>query len=91
MVLTPAQEHLLKTTQKERLSTALKARFGKDIAIKITVETPGAETPTQRKEREKREEQSAAEKSVQEDPVVKAMQETFGATVDEDSIRPNTN
>jgi len=91
LVLTPAQEHLLKTTQKERLSTALKAHFGKDIAIKITVETPGAETPTQRKEREKREEQSAAEKSVQEDPVVKAMQETFGATVDEDSIRPNTN
>lgn len=91
LVLTPAQEHLLNTAQKERLIKALKTRFGNHIRIVITVDSQNEETPTQRRIREENELQEAAEKSVHEDSTVQALQDLFDATLDENSIRPNTN
>ncbi|MEE9551587.1 MAG: DNA polymerase III subunit gamma/tau C-terminal domain-containing protein, partial [Gammaproteobacteria bacterium] len=88
--LSPDQEHLCNPAQKERLHAALKTRFGDGIKLLITVEDPAAETPAQRKKREDQEKQLAAEKSVREDPVVKAMQDVFDATLDKNSIRSNT-
>jgi len=57
----------------------------------ISVESPQAETPTQKRTREEKELQEAAEKSVRDDTTVQAMQDMFDATLDEKSIRPNTN
>jgi DNA polymerase III subunit gamma/tau len=91
LVLSPAQEHLLNTAQKERLHAALKTRFGNHIKVIITVEDPGAETPVQKKTREEKEKQLAAEKSVESDPNIKDFQDLFDAVVDRDSIRPNNN
>jgi len=91
LILTPAQEHLLNTSQKERLHTALKTRFGDQIKMIISVESPQAETPAQKRTREDKELQEAAEKSVRDDATVQAMQDMFDATLDEKSIRPNTN
>ncbi len=88
LVLSPDKEHLLNQTQKDRLSNALEMRFGKGIQLKISVEEPDAETPAQKKAREQRERQQAAESSLKEDDNVRAMEEMFGATLDEKSIRP---
>ncbi|HSR62602.1 MAG TPA: DNA polymerase III subunit gamma/tau [Gammaproteobacteria bacterium] len=90
LALAPAQEHLLNPTQKDRLQKALKTRFGEDVRIVISVEDPSAETPVQRREREERERQKAAEASVENDPNVRALQDLFDATVDKDSIRPDS-
>ena len=90
LVISPAQEHLLNTSQKERLAAALKIRFGNEVKIIITVENPDAETPSQKKNREQQEKQLAAERSVENDPNVKILQDLFDATIDKNSIRPNS-
>lgn len=90
LVLSPAQEHLLNTNQKNRLVAALKTRFGEDVKVVMTVEDPDAETPAERKMREEQEKQHAAEKSVINDPAVKMLQDMFDATVDKSSIRPDS-
>ena len=90
LVIAPAQEHLLNTNQKDRLAAALKVRFGDQVKIIITVEDPDAETPTQKKQREQQEKQLAAERSVENDPNVKVLQDLFDATIEKNSIRPDT-
>jgi DNA polymerase-3 subunit gamma/tau len=88
LVLSPDKEHLLNQTQKDRLSNALEMCFGKGIQLKISIEEPDAETPSQKRAREEREQQLAAEFSLKEDDNVRALEEMFGATLDEKSIRP---
>ena len=88
LVLSTDKEHLLNQTQKERLSNALEILFGKGTQLKITVEEPEAETPAQKKAREEREKQQTAESSIKGDANVQAIEEIFGATLDEKSIRP---
>ena len=90
LVISPAQEHLLNTNQKDRLAAALKVRFGKEVKIIITVEDPDTETPAERKKREQQEKQQAAERSVENDPNVKILQDLFDATIDKNSIRSDT-
>ncbi|MGH8119841.1 MAG: DNA polymerase III subunit gamma/tau [Gammaproteobacteria bacterium] len=90
LVLSPGKEHLLNTSQKERLLSALQTRFGDNIKVLITVEDPEAETPAERKAREARERQLAAEQAVADDPAVKMLQDMFDATIDRNSIRPNS-
>jgi DNA polymerase-3 subunit gamma/tau len=91
LVLSPVQEHLLNTAQKDRLHAALKTRFGEHIKMILTVEEPDSETPAQRKIREDQEKQLSAEKSVAEDPNIKMMKELFDADVDKNSIRSGRN
>ena len=88
LVLSPDKEHLLNQTQKERLANALEMRFGNGTQLKISIEEPEAETPAQKKAREEKERQQVAESSLKGDANVKAMEEIFGATLDEESIRP---
>ncbi len=88
LVLSPDKEHLLNQTQKERLANALGTRFGKGTQLKISIEEPEAETPAQKKAREEKERQQVAESSLKCDANVKVMEEIFGATLDEKSIRP---
>jgi len=89
LALSPVQEHLLKTTQKERLQDAIHTRFGKQVKLKILVEEPAVETPSERRAREERERQAEAVQSFEDDADVKQMIETFDATLDKDSIRPH--
>lgn len=91
LVLSPAQEHLLNTNQKQRLESALKTRFGNNVKIIMSVENPEVETPAQKKIREDQEKQLAAKESVKNDPNIKILQDMFDATIDENSIRPNSN
>ena len=90
LVLAPAKEHLLNTTQKERLLAALQSRFGDQIKVLITVADPDAETPAERKIREAQEQQLVAEQAVAADPTLRVLQDMFDATIDRNSIRSNT-
>ena len=90
LTLSPAQEHLLKTTQKDRLQQAIKDRFGAGVKLVITVEEPEVETPAQQRSREEQEKQDAAVRSFNEDPNVKALQEMFDASVEPETIHPTS-
>lgn len=84
----PSQEHLLHQNQKDRLEQAIKIRFGQAVKLVIVVEEADDETPTETNARLGRERQKAAEESVNNDPTVKSLMDTFNATVDQDSIQP---
>ncbi len=87
LVLSPSQEHLLKTTQKERLQDALRTRFGPGIKLVISVEQPQKETPAERRKRDERESQAAALANLRTDPNVQALVTAFDATLDESTVR----
>lgn len=88
LTLAPSQEHLLNQNQKERLEQALKKRFGPALELVITIAASDNETPTETDTRLERERQQAATQSVNTDPVVKSLMDTFDASVDQDSIQP---
>ena len=88
LVLSPDKQHLLNQTQEKRLEKALEMRSGKKIQLKISIEEPDVETPAEKKIREETERRKIAASSLKEDANVKAMEEVFGATVNERSIRP---
>ncbi len=87
--LPPDKEHLLNSTQQQRLEQALRNRYGDKLSLAILIEDPENETPAQARAREQREKQQAAEQSVHNDPTVQSLIDTFNATVDKDSIQPN--
>jgi DNA polymerase-3 subunit gamma/tau len=87
LVLSPAKEHLFNGAQKERMQDAVRKHFGGNVRLVITVEEPGAETPAQQRDREERERLTAARESMENDPNVKQMIETFDATLDKDSVQ----
>ena len=87
LILQSARDHLLKTTQKEKLQDAIRARFGDEVKLVITVEESPAETPAQRKIRESDEAKQAAMDAIEKDPHVQAIIDTFDATIDKDSTR----
>ena len=88
LALAPSHEHLLNQNQKERLQQVIKTRFGPDVNLVIVVEDSENETPSETNARLERERQKAAEESVNNDPTVKALIDTFNATIDQDSIQP---
>ena len=83
----PSQEHLLKTTQQGRLQEAIRTRFGQHVKLIISVDTPEEETPAQQRIREAKEKHENAVSAFQQDVNVKSIEETFGATLREDSIQ----
>lgn len=89
LVLAPSQEHLLKTTQKDRLQEAIRTRFGAHVKLLITVEEPPVETPTERRTREEKDRQAQAVRALESDPNVRTLVDLFDATLDRKSIRPN--
>ncbi len=85
--LNPEQEHILSAHQKDKLQSALSAHFGSDLTLTLTTEEAAQETPAQVAAREALEKKQAARHAVENNPDVKLFMETFGATIDEDSIR----
>jgi DNA polymerase III subunit gamma/tau len=89
LALAPSQEHLLlNQNQKERLQQAIQTRFGADVKLVIQIEDSSNETPAETNARLERERQKAAESSVNNDPAVKSLMDTFNASIDQDSIQP---
>lgn len=88
LTLEQSQSHLLTDALKEKLRRALSERLGEDLRLHISLGRPQSETPAQRREREARERQREAIETIKGDPNVLAMERAFGATLDEDSIKP---
>lgn len=88
LALAPAQENLFGKNQKAQLAEALKARFGEHLKVRIVAEAPAAETPAEAAAKLAEERQAEARQSVNSDPVVQTLLDTFDATLDQDSIRP---
>jgi DNA polymerase III subunit gamma/tau len=88
LALTPSQEHLLNKSQQDRIEQAIKTKFGEDISLEIILESSDNETPAEANARMGRERQKAAKNSVNSDPAVQSLMDTFNGTIDQDSIQP---
>lgn len=88
LALAPSQEHLLNDNQKKRLEQAIKIRFGEDVKLTIVIEDTKDETPAETNARLEKEKLKAAEASLNNDPAVKSLMDTFNASIDQDSIQP---
>ncbi len=86
--LDAASEHMLTKQLKEKLRQALEARYQEPLKVAIEVCEPRADTPARRMAKEEGERLQEAKDAIQRDPNVRALQETFDATVQADSIRP---
>jgi DNA polymerase-3 subunit gamma/tau len=74
--------------QEDKLAQALSRYFGETVRIEFESVTPGLETPAQAGQRATIEEFDSARQSLESDPAVRALRETFGATLLPDSVRP---
>ncbi len=75
-------------SNKQRLTDLLKKHLGAGTRVKITVAETDSESPATRRQREQKENQRATELSLKTDPHIQAMEEIFGAELDEKSIIP---
>jgi DNA polymerase III subunit gamma/tau len=84
----PAHAHLHSAALEKKLAEAVNTQFGRPMKLRIDVEAAGEETPAQRQTRLTRERQQAAERAIAEDDNIRNLEETFGAQVQRDTVRP---
>ena len=72
----------------DRLTQALSKYFGETVRLEFEAPLAGVETPAQAEQRAVVEEFDSARQSLETDPAVRALRETFGATLLPDSVRP---
>ena len=87
--LDPAHVHLLGKARIEQLEAALCKYYQRQVTVRIAKEGElENETPARQRAREQHERQQQAEQSILMDENVKAIQDAFGGSVDQGSIRP---
>lgn len=86
--LDPALAQLHSPALERKLAEALAAHFGRETKLRIETEAPRQETPAQQQARVARERQAAAEQAIAEDDTIRSLEETFGAQVQRDTVRP---
>ncbi len=86
--LDQAHQHMLVGSAEQRLHAALQVYFGRELKLKISPETIVAATPAKMQAQAVAGRQQAAEAAIQEDPMVLALKERFGAAVIPGSVRP---
>ncbi|MDJ0738423.1 MAG: DNA polymerase III subunit gamma/tau [Gammaproteobacteria bacterium] len=85
--LDPACEGLKGSLAERRLQDSVADAIGRPVALRLQVRSGDAETPAQRQAREQAAQQQATEADIARDPLVRAVQETFDATIVANSIR----
>ena len=88
ILLDNAHKHLFNKKREVNIQKALSAVLNTDIQLTINIDTQENETPAMREQRKQDEKQQQAEKAIQEDDVIRSLQETFAASVQQESIRP---
>ena len=90
--LSISHEYIDLLNAKHRLSIeqSLADYFATSVLIDVIAETSTNETPTAYLKRQDKQRLDAAKASLQNDPVVQALINEFGATIDESSIEPLT-
>ncbi|HQR48277.1 MAG TPA: DNA polymerase III subunit gamma/tau [Steroidobacteraceae bacterium] len=88
--LDPAAESYNRSQIVERLAQSLSQHFGQGVRLEISVgqSADGEATPARQQAQVADERLKAAEQAIEADPAVRAMRETFGATVQPGSVRP---
>lgn len=82
LLLSPESKSLLTPELNEKLEESIKKRFGKEIKFIISIGESSDETPSDIVARTKQESENIAKESVENDPLVKNLQDTFGAKID---------
>ena len=90
LILSPEHGFLLNEHAQKKLQEALEQHLDRQVKLLITMEEAQSETQAQKKTREKAEAQKTLEKSLKTDPNVQQFQDTFGANINEDTIKANT-
>ncbi len=86
--LDTSHRQLLSKARQQRLQEALGGCLKRDVQLTIEIEGGAGDTPALQQRAELESRQAAAVDTIESDPNVKAIQETFGATLHTDSIRP---
>ena len=88
LVLDADAAHLLTDRLESRLAEALENHAGGPVRLRYRTGDPGGETAARRASRHADERLEAARASIDQDPNVRALKETFGARVQPESIKP---
>ena len=87
--LDPAHTHLLGKARVEQLESALCDYYQRTVQVRVdTAASLAAETPAAKKKREQAERQRRAEESIEQDENIRALQDAFGGTVNQGTVRP---
>jgi DNA polymerase III subunit gamma/tau len=87
LVVPVEKEHLNTQQLRTRLEAALREQYGRDIKLSVTVGQPARPTPAELRRANESGRMREARETIEADPNVKAMQATFDATLEHDSIR----
>lgn len=86
--LEPAHVHLRVERSQQRLAQALEALLGCRLQLSIVVEKPTRDTPARLQEKAREAQQREAEQAMANDPLVREMEQRFGARVVPGSVQP---
>ncbi|NIP72953.1 MAG: DNA polymerase III subunit gamma/tau [Gammaproteobacteria bacterium] len=88
LVLDPACEQLASGGARQRLEQALQRYYQAPLKLDIRIEKPAAETPAMGRVRQQQERHQQAVHSIEQDAVVRDLQEVFDAEVRPELIQP---
>ncbi|MEA3410306.1 MAG: DNA polymerase III subunit gamma/tau [Pseudomonadota bacterium] len=88
LVLEEQHSGLRTVNAEQRLGQALRDCLGESVRLRIETGTHGSDTPAEVARRDQAARQQSAVQSVEEDPLVKGLQASFGARIVPDSIEP---
>lgn len=89
LALDARNRHLRTAAIEERLATALGRHFGETVKLEIELATAQIDTPAVLDERSAALELEQARESLTADSTVRALQDRFGAVLQQDSVRPH--
>ncbi len=87
--LAPNLKHLFKPDRLDQVQQAMNDLFKREMKIELEFEESDKETPTECLQRLGHEQFEQTKQNLQNDPGVKALMSEFGATLNEESIKPN--
>ena len=88
LALAPKQQHLFKPERVTDIQEQLRQYTGHSIEVDLQIEESDKETPAECLSRLGFEQIEQTRRNLQNDPGVKALMSEFGATINEQSIKP---
>jgi len=89
VAINPSFENLLTKERGLQLQTALGTLLNKKISVEFSVTQVDIETPAMQARREEKDRMDAAQQALEADANVKRIMDTFGATINTESIQPS--
>lgn len=89
LALSPGHAHIASDSIRSKLEASLSRHLGESIKVNLVTRDPTVETLSQRQNRETAERQQAAQNSIESDPAVQGLMNTFGATIEPGSVKPH--